>query len=209
MLVYRITIKAWTASFRYPTFIAGFQPTLPVPPLSTIFGLLSSVKGEILTPEMIKFGYVFMSKGKAVDLETIYELDEPLKAKANICKREILFEPELYLYLDDANLAESFKFPFYPLLLGRQTELAMVTEIKSINLTKKQRSRLGGTLLPFPMSGVYGPIQALPTHFTGSIPRQAIGVRPFYLVGGFQEYDKSEIWVDDEKNWGIWFWDKF
>lgn len=207
MHVYRITIKAWTASFRYPTLIAGFQPTLPVPPLSTVFGLLSSAKGEIVTPKMLRIGYVFLSRGKTIDLETIYELAEPLKAKTNICKREVLFEPELYLYFEDISLAEAFHSPFYPLLLGRQTELAMVTEVKSITLTKKTKTRLGGTILPFPMEGIYGAIQALPTHFSDSVPRKAVCVRPFYMVDEFLNYDKSELWVDEEKDWGVWFWD--
>jgi len=36
MKVFRIDITSWTASFRYPNLISGVQPTLEVPPLSTI-----------------------------------------------------------------------------------------------------------------------------------------------------------------------------
>ena len=70
----RILIEGWTASFRYPAFISGFQPTLPVPPLSTIYGLLSAAKGELVTPDETNVGFVFDYDAKAVDLETIYEL---------------------------------------------------------------------------------------------------------------------------------------
>ena len=46
MNVYRIYITGWTASFRYPNMISGFQATLPVPPLSTIIGMSSAAKGS-------------------------------------------------------------------------------------------------------------------------------------------------------------------
>ena len=58
----RILIEGWTASFRYPTFISGFQPTLPVPPLSTIYGLLSAAKGDLVTPIDTSVGFVFESE---------------------------------------------------------------------------------------------------------------------------------------------------
>ena len=72
MKLLRILIEGWTASFRYPAFISGFQPTLPVPPLSTIYGLLSAVKGELVTPNETNVGFVFDYDSKSVDLETIY-----------------------------------------------------------------------------------------------------------------------------------------
>lgn len=205
MKIYRVHLLSWTASFRYPIFITGFQPTLPVPPLSTIFGIISAAKGNLVTPNDIMVGYVFKSNGKAVDLETIYELSEPLKAKSNVCKRELLFEPSLYLYFDREEYALAFKKPHYPLLLGRSTDLGMVNEIKEIELEDQIGVLLGGTLLPFPMKGIFGPIQALPTHFTDEIPRKAVGTRPFYIIESFIKYNLTSIPFDKEKGWGVWF----
>jgi|SRR5581483_6512859 len=205
MNVTRIHLQGWTASFRYPMFISGFQPTLPVPPLSTIYGLLSAAKGNLVTPKDTDVGFVFISKGKAVDLETIYELSEPLRAKSNVCKREVLFEPELYLYILNSEFAGYFHNPHYPLLIGRSTELAMVKEIKEVELEERSSVRLGYSLLPFPMDGIYGPIQALPTHFTDEIPRKAVDTRPFYLVDRFIQYDRQPVWFDVEKGWGVFF----
>ena len=204
MNVTRIHLRGWTASFRYPMFISGFQPTLPVPPLSTVYGLLSAAKGDLVTPRDTEVGFVFTSRGKAVDLETIYELSEPLRAKSNVCKREVLFEPELYLYITKLEFSEYFRKPYYPLLIGRSTELAMVEEIKEVVLEQRSGVRLGCSLLPFPMEGIYGAIQALPTHFTDEIPRKAVGTRPFYLVDRFIQYDKKAVWFDAEKDWGVW-----
>lgn len=94
----RIKINSWTASFRYPIFITGYQPSLRLPPLSTIYGLLSAIKGEYVTETNMKVGYLFSSQGITMDLETVYELESNLKYKTNVCKREILFDNVLYIY---------------------------------------------------------------------------------------------------------------
>ena len=201
----RVKIEGWVTSFRYPTFISGFQPTLPSPPLSTIYGLLSAAKGEIISPEdNIKFGYVFHSESKSVDLETIYEIQGLKGNKSNVAKREFLFNPKLYLYLDDLNFKEYFQKPKYPLVLGRSTDLVMVTDISEINLDKKSDVKLGKTILPYGIKGSYGIIQSLPTHFTNSIPRKAVNTKPYIFMNDFFNYD-DELFYDEELDWGIWF----
>jgi len=202
MKALRVLIKGWVTSFRYPTFISGFQPTLPVPPLSTIYGLISAAKGEIVTPEDLSVGYIFKHSGKAVDLETIYELSG-LKCKSNVMKREFLVDPEIYIYLDDPDYKKYFEHPHYPMLLGRSTDLVNITEIKEIELEKKTNVKLGKTILPFGLNGAYGTIQALPTHFTDTIPRKAAGTKPFVLMHQFFEYSE-ECLYDEEMDWGIW-----
>ena len=96
----RIKIEGWTASFRYPIFISGFQPTLPVPPLSTIYGILSAAKGDLVSPKDTNLAFVFTSEAKSIDIETIYELKGMKGNKTNILKREFLYNPKLYLYLE-------------------------------------------------------------------------------------------------------------
>lgn len=214
MQVARIQIQGWTASFRYPAFISGFQPTLPVPPLSTIYGLLSAAKGQLVTPSETKVGFVFLSETKAIDLETIYELhDTPLRANTNVVKREFLYNPQLYLYVEDTSFLEYFRTPYYPLLLGRSTELAMVVKSALFELEERDDSRVGGSVFPFDTKlGLSGTIQALPTHFNNEIPRRAVGTRPFYVI----ETDFSgksinkrpqtfngKIFYDAEYKWGV------
>lgn len=199
----RIIIEGWTASFRYPTFISGFQPTLPVPPLSTIYGLLSAVKGEFVTPKDVNVGFVFDSEAKNVDLEFIYEIKGLKGNKSNVVKREFLFNPKLYLYLDNLEFKKFFERPHYPLLLGRSSDLAYVSEIKEIDMGKKSDINLGKTILPFGTEGAFGVIQALPTHFSEDIPRKAIGTKPYILMNQFYKYS-GECFFDKELNWGIW-----
>ena len=199
----RILIEGWTASFRYPAFISGFQPTLPVPPLSTIYGLLSAAKGELVTPDETNVGFVFDYDAKAVDLETIYELKGLKGNKSNVAKREFLFNPSLYLYTDDLEFKKYFKNPAYPILLGRSSDLAIISEIKEIEMEKKNNVKLGKTILPFGIEGAFGIIQALPTHFSDSIPRKAIGTKPYLLMNQFFDYS-GECYFDSELNWGVW-----
>ncbi len=202
MKALRIHIEGWVTSFRYPAFISGFQPTLPVPPLSTIYGLISAAKGELVAPNDLSIGYVFKHQGKAVDLETIYELSG-LKGKSNVIKREFLVNPEIYLYLDNLDYMDYFKSPHYPLLLGRSTDLVTVSEIKEISLEKKSNVKLGKTILPFGTNGAFGTIQALPTHFSDTIPRKAIGTKPFVLMDQLFDYS-DECHYDEEMGWGVW-----
>jgi CRISPR-associated protein Cas5t len=130
-------------------------------------------------------------------------------------KCKVCFAPELFLYLPDLNFADYFKTPSYPLLLGRSTELVAVKKIETIELVAKENVRVGGSIFPFsPSLKLTGKLQALPTHFTDEMPRQAVGTQPFCLV----ETDFSgrslnlrpqvyaeEIYCDTEKDWGIYF----
>lgn len=203
MTVLRVHLRGWTSSFRYPGFAVGVHPTLPMPPLSTIFGLLSAARGVPVTPQDTALGFVFLSNGKATDLEVTYELSGNLEAKSNVTRRDILFEPELFLYLSDLSFADDFRRPHYPLVLGRSTELIQVLETKIVALEKRAESRVGGSLWPFPQDGVSGSLQALPTHFTQDFPRRAVGTKPWLLVERWQDY-APEILCDGEKNWGVW-----
>ena len=147
--------------------------------------------------------YVFKSEARGVDLETIYEWKVGAITKTNILRREFHYNAELYLYLQEKEIVESFRKPSYPLLLGRSTELAMVEEIKRVKLVQAENFKVGGTLLPFPpMWELSGIIQALPTHFTDTFPREPQGTRAWFIVKDFQKYS-GKGWVDEEKGWGV------
>ena len=202
MKVIRIHITGWVSSFRNPLFISGFQPTLPMPPLSAIYGIITAAKGEWVTPHDTAVGFVFQTNGKAVDLETVYEFGGGLDAKPNINRREFLVHPQLYLYTPDASLRNAFERPHYPLLLGRSSDLATVKSIKEMELEHRSETTYQDTLLPFPDAQLYGQVQALPTHFTAEIPRSPCGTRAYCLITEKIEY-RGEVLHDPEMNWGV------
>ena len=201
----RVLIEGWTASFRYPAFVSGFQPTLPVPPLSTIYGLLSAIKGEIVKPEDVTVGYLFDYEAKSVDLEQIYEIKSLKGNKSNIIKREFLVNPKMYLYLDDLEFKKYFESPHYHVLLGRSSDLAMIKNIDIVDLDKKTGIKLGKTILPFGTEGAYGILQALPVYFSEDIPRKTEETKPFILMDNYFNYS-GECFYDGEIDKGIWLW---
>jgi len=207
----RVKITSWTASFRYPTFQSGYQPTLPVPPLSTIQGILSAAKGDIVYfNELPFFGYIFRSRGKGIDLERIYALG---KKETDVMRREILFNNELYLYLPQ-KWEEYFKKPRFQLLLGRSSDLASVEEVKEITLEKRKGAPVGGTVVPV-NSGLPGIIHALPVEFDYSaVPRRVKAARPFVILPfpknpaqrKRQAYS-GELKYDPELDIGVWIYE--
>ncbi|HIH73378.1 MAG: hypothetical protein XD43_0040 [Thermococcales archaeon 44_46] len=174
----RVKLRAWTASFRFPTFQSGYQPTLPVPPPSTIQGILSAAKGKpVYLTELSYIGYIFRSSGKGLDLEKIYALG---KVETDIMKREFLYNAELYVYLPN-EWKEAFKKPRYQLLLGRSSDLATVEEIVNINLEERE-APLGGTVVPISL-GIPGMIHTLVVEYDYSkTPRKAKLVKPFIIL---------------------------
>lgn len=224
MKVLRVHITGWVSSFRNPLISSGFQPTLPLPPLSTLYGLLTAAKGDWVTPHDVAIGFVFQSNGKGVDLETVYEFQNTLSAKSkintqqsnlgsskvlysmlmnpNIKKREFLVDPQLYLYIPEMLLREAFERPQYPLLLGRSSDLATVESIDEIELERRTETTYQDTIMPFPDSKLHGQMCGLPTHFTAEIPRKPCGIRPFYLVTERIKY-RGDVLHDPDMKWGV------
>ena len=224
MKVIRVHITGWVSSFRNPLFISGFQPTLPLPPLSALYGMLTAAKGNWVTPHDAAIGFVFHSNGKGIDLETVYEFEETLSPNSkinkqqsglgsskvfysmrmnpNINKREFLVEPQLYLYTPEMWLREAFERPRYPLLMGRSSDLATVKSIKEVVLENRSETIYQNTLLPFPDQQLHGPMRTLPTHFTAEIPRRPCGTRAYYLVTERIKYC-GDVWHDPIMNWGV------
>jgi CRISPR-associated protein Cas5t len=164
--------------------ITAFQPTLPVPPLSTINGLISAAIGRFFVMTTEKIGYFFSSKGKHTDLETIYQMGKGLTGiKSNVIKREFLYDNHLYLYTDDETIATAFDKPYFQLLLGRSSDLASVNRIDVIDKpTSTTLSKLKGTIVPFQPYHLPAAVQALPVCFSNDLPRRNIGTRPYSVL---------------------------
>jgi CRISPR-associated protein Cas5t len=188
MKAFRIKINSWTSSFRYPNLISGFQPTLEVPPLSTVMGLLNAASGMYMENLKIELGYYFDFKIKTVDLETIYQIKANDKnfpentVKSNVIQREFLYDCQLFLYLIDEELVASFRQPAYQLLLGRSGDLAGIESIKEVELQEVSNARIAGQIVPFNGNYLPGQIQALPSYFSNSIPRKNLGTEPYSVI---------------------------
>lgn len=191
METYKIEITSWTASFRYPNLISGFQPTLEVPPLSTVLGLINAASGGYQLHKNLNIGYFFQYEIKAVDLETIYMIEgskgvATRYAKSNVINREFLFNNRLIIYITDEALANNFINPKYPLLLGRSNDLATVNSNKKIELIpNNSANKIKGQIIPFKGNFLQGQIQALPKYFTDTIPRNNLSTEPYSIISCF------------------------
>lgn len=212
---FRVRLSSWTCSFRYPNLISGVQPTLHVPPLSTVLGLLNAAAGRYLPHEHLELGYVFDFAGRAVDVETIWmvagtkgknaQKEEIIvasnKVKSNIIQREFLYEGSLTLYLFDEDLASCFRQPAYQLLLGRSGDLATVDEIRKVTLQPVVGpARLRGQLVPLQPYYLPGQIQALPQYFTDTLPRQNLGTQAYSVLSPREAIIEATVpaWYDEQ-----------
>jgi CRISPR-associated protein Cas5t len=188
MKAFRIKINSWTSSFRYPNLISGFQPTLEVPPVSTVMGLINATSGKYLENKEIELGYYFDFKIKTIDLETIYQIKANDKnypdnaVKSNVIQREFLYDCRLFLYLVDMELVACFQHPAYQLLLGRSCDLAGIESIKEVELQEVSNARIAGQVVPFNGNYLPGQIQALPKYFSNTIPRKNMGTEPYSVI---------------------------
>lgn len=188
----RIVLTAYTASFRVPPFV-GHQLTLPVPPLSTIFGLISAAAGRWIMPEEVNWlAYRCTYESKASDLEVIYTVERqkpdqpPRFVNRNVFQRELLTFPHLTLYLPP-KWEHVFRKPRYTLLLGRTQDVASVESITQTELLTVQSGSVSGVLLPFELiakNNVSAWLQRLPVAFTDEPLRKPIRMHLFGIVDG-------------------------
>jgi len=206
MKFYRIKISSWTASFRYPNLISGMQPTLEVPPISTVLGLINAAAGKYLKHTYLKLGYYFEYESKAIDLETIYQIElhnkgYPLNTtKSNVINREFLFNCKLFIYTDDSQIAEYLSKPYYSLLLGRSGDLATVEKIEEVELKEYSNAKnIKGQIVPLKGNCLPGVIQPLPQYFTDTVPRQNIGTTAYSIISCHSKPPQTNITAFTDK----------
>jgi CRISPR-associated protein Cas5t len=212
----RITITAYTASFRVPHFV-GYQLTLTVPPLSTIYGLISAAAGRWISPEEVKWlAYRCEYESKAMDTETIVQIErkkedqtpQPRKPPETfaVIRREFLVMPRVTLYLPP-EWGSLFRCPRYSLLLGRTQDVATVEEMKRVYLRQISSGKASGVLLPFELvakGDVSAWLQNLPVAFTDEPVRRPLRMHIFGIVdvhcpGEVRDAD-SWLVLDTESN---------
>jgi len=186
----RIVLIAYTASFRVPAFV-GYQLTLTVPPLCTIFGLLSAAAGRWVMPSEVEWlAYRCTYESKANDLEAIYTVERskpteiPRFVTRNVIQREFLTLPTLTLYLP-LEWETAFRQPRYTLLLGRTQDVAAVMSISQVKLLSVNSGMVSGVLLPFELvafNNVSAWLQTLTIAFTDEPQRKPTRMHLFGVV---------------------------
>lgn len=153
-----IRMKSITASFRNSDF-QNFHKTFPLPPPTTIVGLLGAAKGfspkeaqEYCEENKLFFGVKGISKSSAKDLWKHINFNEKSENRGIISK-EILFNNEFYLVFASENnqviqdLKQDFLYPKYALTFGMSDSLAKVFKEIEINEVAEYDNKLENTII--------------------------------------------------------------
>jgi CRISPR-associated protein Cas5t len=194
----KVVLKSSTASFRVPYFPA-FQKSLPVPPISTVIGILSCALGERVRLQGLHFlGYIFTYEGIACDTWTAHMWERLASggvkyAGTNIIPREVLSNARLTLYLPVKELWKGiFWRPSGMLSLGRSEDLAYVeVPPKVVKLEKVSIGEVRGVLLPKELGGV-GQALRLPIYFGLTKPRTPVATDLFFVIDAH-----SPVYIED------------
>lgn len=170
MKLLHVHLEGWTATFRLPLIYSGTGLTSPVPPYSTLLGLIGALAGREIAPDETRIGYVFRSHGTGFDLETTRRLElgnngklKPSKVPG-IARRQFHTRPSLDLYLDNLAFRRYFEYPTNPPCLGRSQDLAWITVVAEVEAEATATGTIRGTLIPFPQPGATGVILPLPDY---------------------------------------------
>jgi len=154
----RIKCQGTFNSYRQPDFHT-YHKTLPLPPKTTVAGLIGSALGisptevndEWLLKDRFKMGIIGTNNGQANDLWQIRKYEsKQIKAyqtgkeatpyKTAVIVRELLFQSKIVLYLTFKNecdfdiVKKAFGAPKWALSLGREDELVKIESIDDIEL---------------------------------------------------------------------------
>ncbi|GIV22015.1 MAG: type I-B CRISPR-associated protein Cas5 [Armatimonadota bacterium] len=182
MQVVHAVIRSETASFRVHYFMKP-QPTLSVPPPSTIIGLLRNAAGRWVDTDEISFlAYRFEYAERGIDVEKIYKT-KAIEKGTDIVSREFLYNTTLHLYIDP-EFEYALKNPHGILTLGRSQDLATVELVETVELIDGE-GEVSGVLVDSDEAKrleLFGAIYALPIDFTRTEPRHPTSIRSFTVI---------------------------
>ncbi|MCA2178489.1 CRISPR-associated helicase Cas3' [Nonomuraea glycinis] len=156
----RVDLYAPVASFRDPMF-PGVSRCLPVPPPSTVRGMLAAATGRASEP--IQLGLAAFAEGRGLDAETYHPIAAdgsnpavagrvaPGKGGMTIRDRPFLIGVRLTIWIpapEGDRIAQALRRPVWGLRLGRSQDLVHVVSIREVTLHPTERARVGHALAP-------------------------------------------------------------
>ena len=162
----RVTLTGITNGFRTP-LSQTVQDTLPLPPPTTLIGLLGAAAGisryEISTLyQKFKVGVIGTHSATYQDLTKIVKYAGEGKIKNPENPSSLLFRENLfntffriwYIPNDDKSqtwVSEAFANPRYALSLGRDDEIVRIDEVTDVELKEEPNPELHDTVVDFPL----------------------------------------------------------
>lgn len=174
----RVELYASVASFRDPLF-PGVTRCLPVPPPSTLRGMLAAATGQLT--ETVALGVVAHARGQGIDTETYHPIaadgTNPAiggrvragKGGATVRDRPFLADLRVTLWIpapDGERIAAALRRPVWGLRLGRSQDLVHICTLTWTTLAPAERALLGHALAP---SGGHTAPHAIPLRLAEAI----------------------------------------
>lgn len=171
-----VHLEGYTAFFKHPLTITGTQITLPLPPYSTLLGLVGACAGKAISYADTRIGFEFRSAwvGPEIERTERFSLEKsgqlkPHKDGQGILKRYVHFKTRLDLYLTNTTLIDAFENPILTPCLGRSQDIHWITRVTPVNLEKKSSGNLGSTMLPAMKEKIPSMIVRCPEWFQNDI----------------------------------------
>lgn len=156
----RVELFAPVASFRDPMF-PGLTRCLPVPPPSSLRGMLAAATGAAVEP--VTLGYSARADGSGVDAETYHPIAanganpaiggrvRAIKGGMTVKDRPFLAHLTVTLWIpepDATRIAAALRRSVWGLRLGRSQDLVFVRSITSVLLRPAHEAVVGHALAP-------------------------------------------------------------
>lgn len=160
------SVAAWRAEFYAP--VASFRDPLfprvtrglPVPPPSTVRGMLAAATGRPTEP--VSLGMAAWSEGTGTDLETYHPIAAdganpsaggrvPAKGGMTIRDRPFLVDVHLTVWLPELEgkrIARALRRPRWPLRLGRSQDIVHIKDVRKVMLEPASTAAVGHALAP-------------------------------------------------------------
>lgn len=145
MRVLKVIAEGMVSSFRYPHFVQQVQISFEMPPPATIYGHICGVVGDYIDPALTQFAYCFTYERKFMDFEHLHFFAK--EAKMAPFNRELLFRPQLTLYLSNVELKAAFLQPQNAVVLGRSQDLMTFVDVREVELQRADQAFFSNTLL--------------------------------------------------------------
>jgi CRISPR-associated Cas5-like protein len=186
----RAEFYAPVASFRDPVF-PGVTRCLPVPPPSTLRGMLAAATGNPAEP--VTLGLAARARGGGIDLETYHPVStngsNPAvggrvragKGGMTIRNRPFLAMLEVTVWIpapDADRIAAALRRPVWGLRLGRSQDAVYLKSLTEVRLDPAEQAKVGHALAP---DGGHDDPSALTIHLPET-------VTPDRLGGDFGDY---------------------
>ncbi len=212
MFVVTIDIRALTASFRVPEQHT-FQPTLPLPPITTLIGWTGAALGLPFSQAMafkkehdIAFGVIGSHSGEMRDLWRYIKIKEKAVLR-DVLLREYLTDFGATIALgapieeDVCALAAAFRDPAYALTLGTSDDLVKILHVSQVvDVEEHAHADFENTVLSGDKTGLYDPaidLQATPVSFTIRSPQVYLLPTDFSFEGrdGGRRVSRRELFT--------------